>query len=372
MRVTTKTKKIKTHSGIISALFLAYSSLLLASPVALAQNTTPKPAAAQSQGNVLELTENAPDRHVVVSGDTLWGISGLFLKQPWRWPEIWRLNKEQIKNPHWIYPGQIVYLDRSGTEPQLRIGNPVGSSSAKASPRVYSKDNQQAIQSIPQKAIEPFLSQPLVIEAGALDHAPRIVATQEDRVVVGAGNTAYATGIDSQQPLWQIYRPGKELVDPDNGQVLGHEALYLGSARLLRAGEPATLEILKSKQEIGLNDRLIPAPRPDIINYVPHAPDTRINSRIMSVYGGVAEGASHSIITLSRGAQDGLEVGHVLNLSRSGVKVGNRYQDQAETWQLPDERYGFAFVFRVFDRVAYALVMNVTRPVIVGDSATNP
>lgn len=365
---------VTTKSRIISALFLSYSSLVigLASSPALAQ-AEPASGAVATRGNVLELAENAPDRHVVVPGDTLWGISGIFLKTPWRWPEIWRLNKEQIKDPHWIYPGQIVYLDRSGNQPQLRIGTPVGGTGIyKASPKVLLEDNTRAIPSIPQKLIEPFLTQPLIIEAGQLDGAARIVATQEDRVVVGAGNTAYATGIVGRQPMWQIYRPGKALVDPENNQLLGYEAFYLGSARLAREGEPATLEIIKSTQEIGRDDRLIPAPRPEIVNYVPHAPDKPIKSRVMSVYGAVEEGASHSIVTLSRGKLDGLEVGHVLALSRAGVIVDNRFQGKLETYQLPEERYGLLFVFRVFDRVSYALVMNVNRPVIVGDAAATP
>jgi hypothetical protein len=370
---------LTTKPRIISALLLAFSSLALglASSSVLAQSqpaaeTVSMPVA--THGNVLELNENAPDRHVVVRGDTLWGISGLFLKSPWRWPEIWRLNKEQIKNPHWIYPGQIVYLDRSGAQPQLRIGTPLTSGPAKASPKIYSEDNRQAIPSIPQKIIEPFLSQPLIVEAGQLDSAPRIIATQEDRVVVGAGDTAYATGagLSSNQPTWQIYRPGKALVDPETNQLLGYEAFYLGSARVTRDGQPATLEIIRSVQEIGRDDRLVPAPRPDIISYVPHAPEKQIKGRVISVYGAVEEGASHSIVTLSRGAREGLEVGHVLALSRSGVIATNTFQDRQETYQLPDERYGLLFVFRVFEHVSYALVMGVTRPVIVGDAATTP
>lgn len=399
---------------IISALLLAFSSLapLFAAMPAQAEDG----AAVAMQGNVLKLAENAPDQHVVVRGDTLWDISGKFLKEPWRWPEIWGLNKDQIKDPHWIYPGQVVFLDRSGDRPRLRVGNPLGTSASgqgRLGPKIYAQDNREAIPSIPQKLIEPFLSQPLVIEAGALDSAPRIVATQEDRVVVGAGNTAYAVGIRTGQPMWQVYRPGKALVDPEDGQVLGYEAFYLGSARLAREGRPAvvkpghtlqdanrynsdnqplfnqedaastearlqqtempaTLEIVKSTQEIARGDRLVPAPPPQIINYMPHAPDRPIKSRVMTIYGGVNEGSNHSIVTISRGARDGLEVGHVLALSRSGVAVDERFQGQLTTYRLPDEQYGHLFVFRVFDRVSYALVMNVSRPVIIGDAATTP
>lgn len=374
MRVITKTR-------IISGLLLAYSSLTLAllSPSALAQTHSTDAAgsaAAAAQGNALEIAENAPDRHVVVRGDTLWGIAGMFLKQPWRWPEIWQLNKTQIRDPHWIYPGQIVYLDRSGAQPRLRVGTPVASGQAKLSPKVYAEDNQSAIPSIPQSIIEPFLTQPLVIDEGQLDKAPRIVATQENRVVVGTGDLAYAIGLNKEQASnWMIYRPGKALIDPADGQVLGHEAFYLGSARRIRNGAedaPATLEITRVAQEIMRNDRLIPAPRPRLINYAPHAPETHIESRVMSIYGALDEAASYSIVTLSRGAADGLEAGHVLALSRAGTQVENVFQGQQEIHQLPSERYGLVFVFRVFERVAYALVMDVNRPVVIGDLAATP
>jgi hypothetical protein len=341
-------------------LFLTYSSLLL--------GLAPAPALAQQKAP-LELADNPPDRHIVVPGDTLWGISALFLKQPYRWPEIWRLNKEEIKNPHWIYPGQIVILDRSGSQPRLKIAKPI---EVHAEPHIYVEDVRNAIPSIPQHAIAPFLSEPLVVEAGQLDNAPRIVATQEDRVNIGAGNLAYVTGIKTKDSLWQVYRPGKELIDPENGQTLGVEAFYLGSARLIREGEPATIEIVKSTQEISRDDRLVLAPRPDIINFVPHAPGFDLKGRVVSVYGGVDEGGRHSIVTLSRGSLDGIEVGHVLALLRTGAEVENRFEDKPENYRLPDERYGLLFVFRVFDHVSYALVMNVTRPVVVGDTVVTP
>lgn len=348
---------------IISVLLLTYSSLMLglASPPTWAQ-----PTQIQSQ----DLAEDAPDRHIVVPGDTLWGIATKFLKQPYRWPEIWRLNQEQIGNPHRIYPGQVVILDQSGSQPQLKIANPIDT--VKASPRVYSEDNQRQIPSIPQQAIEPFLSEPLVTEPGQFDSAPRIIATQEDRVYIGRGDLAYVTGVKEKAKLWQIYRPGKALIDPDNQETLGFETFYLGSARLLREGEPSTFEVISSRQEIGRGDRLLPAPPADIISYVPHAPGKALKGRIVSVYGGVGQAGRDSIVTLSRGKRDGLEVGHVLSLLRAGAEASNLHEDRKEIHQLPDERYGLLFVFRVFERVSYALVMNVTRSVEIGDVVAAP
>jgi hypothetical protein len=336
---------------IISVLFLSFSSAFVA-----AQTSKP-----------IELVSDAPDRHIVVPGDTLWGISGKFLKEPYRWPEIWRLNKEEIKNPHRIYPGQVVILDRSGAEPQLKLGNLV-----KLDPGIVSTDDRKEISAISQQVIEPFLSEPLVIEVNGLDTAPRIIATQEDRVYVGANDVVYATGVKSAGKAWQIYRPGKALVDPESNETLGYEAFYLGSARLTREGEPATLEVAKARQEIGRGDRLIPAAHADIISYVPHAPDADMRGRIVSVYGGLGEGGRYSIVSLSRGTRDKVEIGHVLAIYRAGAEVTDRFEGKKETFKLPDERYGLVFVFRVFDRVSYALVMSADRPVATGDVVRTP
>lgn len=358
------------NANIISVLFLTYSSLMLAFSGSPALAQVPPPP---------ELADGAPDRHIVVPGDTLWDISAKFLKQPYRWPEIWRLNQEQIKNPQRIYAGQVILLVQNDHRPQLKIEDAASATgpagAVKIDPRIYSESNRREIPSISQQVIEPFLTEPLIAETARLDSAPRIVATQEDRVNIGKGDLAYVTGVtglDAKTKLWQIYRPGKALVDPDNNETLGHEAFYLGSARVVREGDPATVEIVTSRQEIGRGDRLLPAARPNIINYVPHAPDQAIQGRVVSVYGSVGEGGLHSIVTLSRGKRDGLEVGHVLSLSRAGAEVTNRHEGKKETYRLPDERYGLLFVFRIFDRLSYALVMNVSRSVAVGDTVANP
>lgn len=328
--------------------------------------------AAVAQQKPLQLAPDAPDSHVVVRGDTLWGISAKFLKDPWRWPEIWRLNRDQINNPHWIYPGQVVVLDRSGATPRLRLAQGEPGRVVKLEPRIYAEQEAGAIPSIAQKVIEPFLSQPLVIDEQGMKDAPKIVATQEDRVVLGPGNTAYVANLANTPLLWQVYRPGKPLVDPETGEVLGYEAFYLGSARRTREGNPATVEIVTAKQEIGRGDQLTPATRAQIASYPPHAPATQVNGRVVAVYGGVNEAGRNAIVTLNRGTRDGIEVGHVLALYRAGAVTEYREDDMKEKYQLPDERYGLVFVFRTFDRVSYALVMNVTRPVTVADIVRTP
>lgn len=343
------------------------------------------------------LQDNAPDRHVVVRGDTLWGIAAKFLKDPWRWPEMWRLNRDEIKNPHLIYPGDVIVLDRSGTNPQFRIemGRTV-----KLSPRVRAEDtSREAIPSIPPKVIEPFLSRPLVIEPDGLDNAPRIIAAQADRVFLGAGDVAYVSGIKDAKPdsLWQIYRPGKPLVDPVSRETLGYEAVFLGDSRVTRAGDPATILIVSAQQEIGKGDRLVAAPPLTLKNYAPHAPATDIQGQIIATSGGLGETGPQYVITLNKGKRDGLEPGHVLALLRLGRTVeekgtrNNAASDPGMPWykrtmrkvfnlasppvekiKLPDERYGLVFVFRTFDRVSYALVMSASRTVQTGDVVTTP
>lgn len=322
----------------------------------------------------IALQDNPPDHYVVVKGDTLWGIAGKFLKEPWRWPEIWKMNKQQIENPHWIYPGDMIVLDTSGGSPELRLVK--GLETVKLSPRVRVEPAEaSAIPSIPQTAIGPFLSKPLVIEEGELEKAPYIIGTEENRVVLGAGNSAYAQAIKEGESLrWHIYRPGKALVDPDSGTTLGYEAVYLGDAKITRFGEPATIEIVKSTQEINIGDRLVEAKEGAVNAYAPHAPEKVINGRIASAYGGVAEVGSGAIVTLNRGGRDGLEIGHVLAIYRHGRNVTPNENDKTspETVKLPDERYGLVFVFRVFDKVSYALVMQTSRPVHVLDDVRTP
>lgn len=322
----------------------------------------------------IELQDGHPDRYVVVKGDTLWGISGRFLKQPWRWPEIWKMNREQIKNPHWIYPGDVIVLERVGGKPQLRLerGQP---ETIKLSPRVREEPIEQAIPSVPAAVIEPFLSKPLVIEAEGLENAPYIIGNSESRVILGAADVAYAQGIKANDPrYWQIYRPGRPLIDPDTEEVLGYEAIYLGDAKVTSDTTPAAIEITRSVQEVNVGDRLVPLSEKVVNAYVPHAPEKTVTGRIISAYGGVAEVGQNGIVTLNRGVRDGLEVGDVLAVSRHGREVRTIRDNEptSETVRLPDERYGLLFVFRTFDRLSYALVVQTSRPVHVLDDVQNP
>ncbi len=357
-----------------------------------------------------DLQESAPDTYTVVKGDTLWGISGRYLKQPWRWPELWKMNQDQIRNPHLIYPGDVIVLDRSAQDARLRV---IQTGTVKLSPRIRAEPlATQAVPSITPAAIAPFLSKPLVVGQDELASAPRIIATQESRVALGAGDIAYVEGLSKEKgPSWQIYRRGDPLIDPDTGETLGYEATYLGEARVRQFGEVSTIEIVTSAQEIYREDRLLPASKElPTFAYVPRAPQKNVKGYIISNYGSMQETGPMSIVALSRGSKDGLEVGHVLAIYRnqraaryalrtsplygrsglSGENSGRPYYGQEITprdaslyphpkpiseedlARLPSERYGLVMVFRTFDRTAYGLVMEASRQVSINDVVTNP
>ena len=351
-----------------------------------AAQTAAKPVVRKATAPI-KLAPDAPGTYVVVKGDTLWDISGRFLKEPWRWPEIWNMNREQIKNPHWIYPGDVIKLlfDANGN-PYLSLANGERGENVRLQPRARVDALAFEIPSIPSKVIAPFLSLPLVIEEGGLANAPRIVATEDGRVVVGAGNTAYAIGLQPSQGVkWQIYRPGKALTN-GAGEILGYEAIYLGEAKVVRFGETSTIEILRSTQEIFRGDRLTPTTDAVVPSYSPRSPDKNVSGTIISLLNGVNTGAQYSIITVDLGKRDGMEVGHVMAILQKGATVstvdplGQTKQTAASsdgtqigsTVKLPDERNGLVFVFRVFDKVSYALVMSTRRPIQVGDVIQTP
>jgi hypothetical protein len=351
----------------------------------------------------LVLKADAPDRYVVVPGDTLWGISTRYTDSPWRWPELWGMNREQIQNPHLIYPGMVLLLDRargtlsiagapSGAQPGAPAGTQPGTSAgpaasgappsgtARLAPRARAESlADQEIPSIPPSAIEPFLSRPLVIEPDGLDKAPTIVATEKDRVILSTGNTAYVRGIaEAGEETWYVYRQGAPLIDPDTDRTLAYEAIYLGTAQVTRPGNPATVVLTSAVQEVNAGDKLIAAGPPQSMNYAPHAPSAQLRGRVIRIYGSVGrvgEAGPQQIISINRGRADGIEVGHVLALYSLGGTVRDTTKgpySRDALIKLPDERAGISFVFRVFDRVSYALVMHVTRPISPLDVVRTP
>lgn len=331
-------------------------------------------ALAQAPKTPLAMKPDAPDRYVVVRGDTLWSIAERYTDSPWRWSELWEMNKDDLKNPHRIYPGDVIVLDRSRGRLAL------AADTVKLSPRTRAESTAlAAIPTIPTSIIEPFLTRPLVVEADGLDNAPTIVAAEDSRVLLAPGHRAFARGIgDSNVGTWYVYRRGGALVDPESRVTLGYEALYLGAARIIRAGEPAVIQLTSVAQEISVGDKLLPAGRPELPIYAPHAPSNQVQGRVISLYGRqsrMGEYGNQTVVSISVGKSQGIEVGHVLALYRPGATVAEVKRStgpSAGPLTLPNERYGLALVFRVFDRVSYALVMNVSKPVFAQDLVQNP
>lgn len=386
------------RNSIISTL-AGLTLMTAALPVSLAEDASP-----------VELKDNPPERHVVVKGDTLWGISKRFLKNPWRWPDVWGMNKEQVRNPHLIYPGNVIVLDRSGGSPRLRLegdgpgglaeagkGSNVGST-VKLRPRIRPQQlTTAAISSIPASVIDPFVGRPLIVSEQQIEDAPRVVATAESRVLAGAGDVVYAKGLATDAaPIWQAYRPSKALFDPITNENLGFEVIYLGDLQLQEVGEVSSVRIVRSQQEIGVGDRLINAPPSETLAYVPHSVDNKTLGLVISApETTISEIGQQQVVVLNLGARNGIEPGHVMALFRQGQVVSPRRlpsstsndRDRREVRSVysefhkksmdesvvtPQERYGLVFVFRVFEKVSYGLVMNTTRPVNLFDIVRAP
>ena len=387
------TRRIRSAPLLRSAaLALAVTAALHGNPASAAtypiteqqRNTAQK--AAQAGVPLSELLANAPDTYTVKRGDTLWDISKLFLKSPWRWPELWGMNLQQIRNPHLIYPGQMLYLDKSNGRARLRMGQAVGGDgTVKLSPRIRSEAlGDGAIASIPFNLIEPFLNEAIIFQGNELEAAPRIVAAQEGRVLLSRGENAYVRGELGSDRAFRIFREAKPLKDPGTGLILGYEAAYVGAAEYVRQGEtrtgadgkpeivPATFVITSTRQEANVGDRLSPVPAREFSNYAPHAPASALSGQIVSIYGDGLSAGQNQIVALNRGAAEGVERGHVLALWSAGAKVIDRTDPARPNLTLPDERHGLLFVFRVFDRMSYALILSVKDPVKAGDRFTQP
>lgn len=389
---------IRPAPGIPARLATALLTAAAALPVMAAEPNFPvtpewratAQQVAQAGVPLSDLAPNAPEQYTVQRGDTLWDISKLYLVTPWRWPELWGMNLEQIRNPHLIYPGQVLYLVKQDGRATLRLARPgdgMPDNTVKLSPRVRSDllDNG-AIASIPLHLIGPFLNDAVVFETNELASAPRVVATQEGRVLLSRGETAYVRGELNGVRDFRMFREPKPLLDPVTKEILGYEARYVGTTTFVRPGEdrvgpdgkpqivPATFRVQDLRVEAGVGDRLHPAPPSDLTAYAPHAPAQPMDGRVISIYGEALTAGQNQIVALNRGSRDGMERGHVLALWRTGTEVTDSTAPggRAERIRLPDERHGLLFVFRTFERVSYALILNVQQPVRPGDRFTQP
>lgn len=367
-------------------------------PITDAQRSTARQVAEKGIP-VSELAPNAPDTYVVKRGDTLWDISRMYLKSPWRWPELWGMNLKALPNPHLIFPGQTLYLDKSDGYARLRTQPTGGSDTVRLSPRTRTDSLASlALPTLKTHLIAPFLVEPLVADAATIEQAPRLVATTDQRVLMAAGDRVYARG-NPDAPLstkpgqprsFRVFREAIPLKDPVTGEVLGYEARYLGNAELARSETteeisdgkgnlkqepvPATVDITSTKEEIRAGDRMLPEPPRTFKNYIPHEPQTSVNARVVSIYGStpVAVAGQNQVIAINMGTAQGMEPGHVLTLLTQGDRVRDTTAEGKPTIKLPSEHNGLAMVFLTFERVSYALLLDVRTGVRVGDRLVNP
>lgn len=319
----------------------------------------------------IELNPNHPQNYVVVHGDTLWDIAGRFLARPWQWPEIWHDNP-QIRNPHWIYPGDELTLSYVGGRPRLQVSRP---SELRLSPEVRATPLARVIPVIPLNAVQQFLTRPKVANASELDNAPYVVGFVGEHIAGGAGDGVYVRAIErTDQGGYMVYRPGKPYKDGVTGEVLGYEALYVAEAGLQSPGDPATMELLQSDREVLIGDRVMPVePERMQMNYQPHAPKQLIRGSIVSVVDGVTQIGQYQIVVIDRGTADGVEMGHVLDIRRRSRNERDVVSGHpGASVMLPEEHEGVLMVFQPFERVSFGLIMNATRSIHLGDVVQTP
>jgi hypothetical protein len=398
MMAFTSAQKTALGALAVIAAFTCTPTFAQKYPITDAQRSTAQQVAEKGIP-VSELAPNAPDTYVVKRGDTLWDISRMYLKSPWRWPELWGMNLKALPNPHLIFPGQTLYLDKSDGYARLRTQPTGGSDTVRLSPRTRTDSLASlALPTLKTHLIAPFLVEPLVADAATIEQAPRLVATTDQRVLMAAGDRVYARG-NPDAPLstkpgqprsFRVFREAIPLKDPVTGEVLGYEARYLGNAELARSETteeisdgkgnlkqepvPATVDITSTKEEIRAGDRMLPEPPRTFKNYIPHEPQTSVNARVVSIYGStpVAVAGQNQVVAINMGTAQGMEPGHVLTLLTQGDRVRDTTAEGKPTIKLPSEHNGLAMVFLTFERVSYALLLDVRTGVRVGDRLVNP
>jgi hypothetical protein len=326
-----------------------------------------------------------PDRYVVVKGDTLWGIADRFLNDPWLWPKVWQINPN-IRNPHLIFPGDVIVLYYVDGKPYLTLEGMAGVvpprdtgvvpskdiETVKLSPEIRYDTLEKAIDTIPRSAIGPFLYRPRVVTKEEIKNAPYIVSSYEEHLISGTGHRVYANNVtDKNIAQYGVIRPGQVYRDPDTNEILGYEVIRVAAARVVRSGDPTTLNLVSSKREVLNGDLLLPSEESELdFNFFPQPPREKINGKIISVFDGLSQIGQYNVVVLNRGQRDGLVPGNVLAIYQAGKKVRD---PQSSRWvTLPDERAGILMVFRTYEKVSYALVMKATNVMYVNDKVTNP
>ena len=337
-----------------------------------------------AQADTVELNPNHPDRYVVVKGDTLWDISARFLRDPWKWPDVWELNP-QIKNPNLIYPGDVISLVFRNGKPVLQVQRgpttkPTESTESnvvKLEPHVRVTTLERPIPTLPTDAIQQFLLKSEVISPEESKNSGYIVSMEGERLIGGTGNKIYARRVH-QHPggHFEVVRVGKVYRNPgaSTDDILGYEALHVADARVNAYGDPSTLTLTKASREALVGDRIIPAPDQAAINYnfLPRAPEHQVRGKIIALFDAVSRVGQYQVVVLNQGADAGLQPGHVLAVYHAGAQVRDIVADEGEKVTLPDTRSGLLMVFKVFDKVSYGLIMTAQRDIRLYDMVRNP
>jgi len=396
----------------MSALRNPLFSLVVAAVVALPATSSGQNEQVEviESGDIVQLQPDYPTRYTVVKGDTLWDISTRFLRTPWHWPRIWKIN-EQIANPHLIYPSDVIVLRFVEGQPELTVvrgGQPMpvqpgevpgeipgeiplvdqdlpisevleGVAGApngivvRLSPRVLSEPLAQPIPTLSPEIILPFLSRPLFVDDDQLEKSGYVTIGLDDRIALGDNSEFYARGLpeNPDAEFYMLYRKGKKIKDPDTKQLLGYEAIYLGDAKMLKAGDPAKFVVTKVTQEILPRDNLLVAPlKAPLPYYFPHVPETELRGRIVTAFNAVSEIGPFTIVSVNLGRRDGIEEGHVLRIMRH---VGTRKDPVTrKKYALPDEESGLMMIFRPYEKLSYGLIMNASQPVHILDAVETP
>ena len=321
----------------------------------------------------------APEQYIVKKGDTLWDIAGKFLSKPWYWPEIWHSNPD-IKNPHLIYPGDVITLYYVDGQPRLGINianTAAPSRSGKLSPSIHSYPLTEHDVGVPIRAIRPFLIRPQIIAEEQLKQAPHILDSEEHRLIYGSGDRLYVRNLTEAEPgaQYSVFRPGQPLVDPDTKELLGFQAIYASDAEVVRAGSPATIQLHHSVREVLRGDRLLPLdPGARGMYFTPKSAPANTRGKIISLFDAISQVAQYQIAVVNLGSREGLETGQVLSVKQKGRTILDAYhqEKQDKNITLPMEETGLMMIFRSFEKVSYGLIMESRKPIRIGDTVTNP
>lgn len=381
-----KTANLPFRPAIVLSLI---AGLTVASGLLPVSSTAQESQRTIATGSNIPLTADAPNEYTVKTGDTLWDISEVFLRDPWYWPEIWYVNP-QVENPHLIYPGDVLKLVYIDGQPRVTVADRGGATQSgggkRLSPEVRREPLSQAITAIPYGVIASFMGRPTLLESDQVKSAPYIVAMRDGHVIGGVGNELYAKGIGdaAMDARYSIIHVEEKLYDPETRNLLGYSGMYVGSGPVATTGDPAKLLLTDSSREALQGDKLFPESVDVNVDFVPHAPASDVDARVIAVRNHTVMG-QYQVIALNRGASAGLEPGHVLAISQLGGVVRDSYskggmratttsasRGRGKAVQLPNERIGLAMVFKAFDKMSYALVMEATHEIRQGDLAENP